>query len=133
MKQIEQKNTGHIKRKTQDDLKVAKQDQVDAQCEKAQEKNKANKLAKELVSGNQETIKTIQDKSGECLTEKQKIHSRCTEYHAVTYRRESCGDRAVLDSEEHPDEDQHPTLGEDVEIAGTLLITIILLKQQKYK
>ena len=60
---------------------------------------------------------TIQDKSGKCLTEEKEILSRWTEYCSELYYNESCGDNAVLDCSQPPEEDLQPILREEVEIA----------------
>ena len=59
----------------------------------------------------------IQDKSGKCLTEEKEILSRWTEYCSELYNYESCGDNAVLDCSQPPEEDLQPILQEEVEIA----------------
>ena len=60
---------------------------------------------------------TIQDKSGECLTEEEEILSRWTEYCSELYNYESCRDNAVLDCSQPLEEDLQPILREEVEIA----------------
>ena len=60
---------------------------------------------------------TIQDKSGKCLTEEKEILSRWTEYCSELYNYEICGDNAVLDCSQPPEEDLQPILREEVEIA----------------
>ena len=59
---------------------------------------------------------TIQDKSVKCLL-KNEILSRWTEYCSELYNYESCGDNAVLDCSQPPEEDLQPILREEVEIA----------------
>ena len=60
---------------------------------------------------------TIQDKPGKCLTEEEEILSRWTEYCSELYNYESCGDNAVLDCSQPPEEDLQPILREEVVIA----------------
>ena len=48
-----------------------------------------------LASVKQDTSTTIQDRSGECCTEEQKIHRRLTEYCSDLYSNESYGDTAA--------------------------------------
>ena len=48
---------------------------------------------------------TIQDKSGKCLTEEKESLSRWTEYCSEMSIYESCGDNAVLDCSQPPEED----------------------------
>ena len=60
---------------------------------------------------------TIQDKPGKVLTEEKEILSRWTEYCSELYNYESCGDNAVLDCSQPPEEDLQPILREEVEIA----------------
>ena len=72
---------------------------------------------KDLTSEKQSRSSTIQDKSGKCLTEEKEILSRWTEYCSELYNYESCGDNAVLDCSQPPEEDLQPILREEVEIA----------------
>ena len=71
---------------------------------------------KDLTSEKQGRSSTIQGKSGKCLTEKQEILSRWTEYFTELHNYESCGDNAVLDSSQPP-ENLQPILREEVKIA----------------
>ena len=77
---------------------------------------RAYQLVKDLTSEKQGRSSTIQDKSGKCLTEEKEILSRWTEYCSELYNYESCGDDAVLDCSQLPEEDLQP-LREEVEIA----------------
>ena len=52
-----------------------------------------------------------------CLTEEQEILSRWAEYCSELYNYESCGDNAVLDCSQPPEEDLQSILREEVEIA----------------
>ena len=60
---------------------------------------------KDLSLEKQGRSSTIQDRSGKCLTEENEILSRWTEYCSELYNHESCGDNAVLDCSQPPDED----------------------------
>ena len=108
-------------------VKKAKEDWIGAQCEEIEtclNKNnnkRAYQLVKNLTSEKQERSSTIQDKSGKCLTEEKEILSRWTEYCSELYNYESCGDNAVLDCSQPPEEDLQPILREEVEIAVTPL------------
>ena len=72
---------------------------------------------KDITSEKQGRTSTIQDKAGQCLTEEKEILSRWTEYCSELYNYESCGDNAVLDCSQPPEEDLQPILREEVEIA----------------
>ena len=104
-------------------MKKAKEDWIGAQCEEIEtclNKNNSKReyqLVKDLTSEKQGRSSTIQDKSGKCLTEEKEILSRWTEYCSELYNYESCGDNAVLDCSQPPEEDLQPTLREEVEIA----------------
>ena len=104
-------------------VKKAKEDWIGAQCEEIEtclNKNnskRAYQLVKDLASEIQGRSSTIQDKSRKCLTEEKKILSRWTEYCSELYNYESCGDNTVLDCSQPPDEDLHPIIREEVEIA----------------
>ena len=104
-------------------MKKAKEDWIGAQCEEIEtclNKNnskRAYQLVKDLTSEKQGRSSTIQDKSGKCLTEEKEILSRWTEYCSELYNYESCGDNAVLDCSQPPEEDLQPILREEVEIA----------------
>ena len=67
---------------------------------------------KELTSEKQGRSSTIQDKS-----EEKEILSRRIEYSSELYKYESCGDSAVLDCSQPPEEDLQPISREEVEIA----------------
>ena len=104
-------------------MKKAKEDWIGAQCEEIEiclNKNnskRAYQLVKDLTSEKQGRSSTIQDKSGKCLTEEKEILSRWTEYCSELYNSESCGDNAVLDCSQPPEEGLQPILREEVEIA----------------
>ena len=106
-------------RRIQKAVKTAKEDWIGAQCEEIEiclNKNnskRAYQLVKDLTSEKQGRSSTIQDKSGKCLTEEKEILSRWTEL----YNYESCGDNAVLDCSQPPEEDLRPILREEVEIS----------------
>ena len=110
-------------RRVQKAVKKAKEDWIGAQCEEIEtclNKNnnkRAYQLVKDLTSEKQGRSSTIQDKSGKCLTEEKEILSRWTEYCSELYNYESCGDNAVLDCSQPPEEDLQPILREEVEIA----------------
>ena len=110
-------------RRVQKAVKKAKEDWIGAQCEEIEtclNKNnskRAYQLVQDLTSEKQGRSSTIQDKSGKCLTEEKEILSRWTEYCSKLYNYESCGDNAVLDCSQPPEEDLQPILREEVEIA----------------
>ena len=110
-------------RRTQKAVKKAKEDWIGAQCEEIEaclNKNnskRAYQLVKDLISEKQGRSSTIQDRSWKCLTEEKEILSRWTEYCSELYNYESCGDNAVLDCSQPPEEDLQPVLREEVEIA----------------
>ena len=110
-------------RRVQKAVKKAKEDWIGAQCDEIEtclNKNnskRAYQLVKDLTSEKQGRSSTIQDKSGKYLTEEKEILSRWTEYCSELYNYESCGDNAVLDCSQPPEEDLQPILREEVEIA----------------
>ena len=77
-------------------VKKAKEDWIDAQCEEIEtclNKNnskRAYQLVKDLTSKKQGRPSTIQDRSNKC---------------SELYNHESCGDNAVLDCNQPPDDD----------------------------
>ena len=110
-------------------MKKANEDWIGAQCEEIETclnktfGKRAFKLVKNLSSEKQGRSSTIQDRSGKCLTEKQNILSRWTEYYSELYIHESCGDYAVLDCSQPPEEYLQPILHEEVKIAFASLKT----------
>ena len=110
-------------RRIQKAVKKAKEDWIGAQCEEIEtclNKNnckRAYQLVQDLTLEKQGRASTIQDKSGKCLTEEKEILSRWTEYCSELYNYEYCGDNAVLDCSQPPNEDLQPILREEVEIA----------------
>ena len=103
--------------------KKAKEDWIGDQCEEIEtclNKNnskRAYQLVKDLTSEKQGRSSTIQDKSRKCLTEEKEILSRWTEYCSELYTYESCGDNAVLDCSQSPEEDLQSIVREEAEIA----------------
>ena len=110
-------------RRIQKAVKKAKEDWIGAQCEEIEtclNKNnskRAYQLVKDLTSEKQGRSSTIQDKSGNCLTEEKEILSRWTEYCSELYDYESCGDNTVLDCSQPQKKDLQPILRKEVEIA----------------
>ena len=104
-------------------MKKAKEDWIGAQCEMIEtclNKNnikRAYQLVGDLTSEKQGRSSTIQDWSGKCLTEEKEILSRWIEYCSELYNHESCGDNAVLECSQPPNEDIQPILREEVESA----------------
>ena len=102
-------------------VKKAKEDWIVAQCEETEtclSKNnskRAYQLVKDLTLEKQERSSTIPDSSEIYLTEEKEILSRWTEYCSELYNHESCGDNAVLDCSQPPDEVLQPILREEVE------------------
>ena len=125
-KGYEAEGAREAKRRVQKAVKKAKEDRIGAQCEEIEtclNKNnskRAYQLVKDLTSEKQGRSSTIQDKSGKCFTEEKEILSRWTEYCSELYNYESCGDNAVLDCSQPPEEDLQPILCEEVEIAVDL-------------
>ena len=109
-------------RRIQKAVKKAKKGWIGAQCEEIEtclNKNnskRAYQLVKDLTSEKQGRSSTIQDKSGKCLTEEKEILSRWTDYCSELYY-QNCGDNAVLDCSQPPEEDLQPIVREEIEIA----------------
>ena len=78
---------------------------------------RAYQLVKDLASEKQGRFSTIQDKSGKFLTEEKEILRGWTEYCSELYNYGSCGDNAVLNCSQPPEEDLQPILREEVKIA----------------
>ena len=110
-------------RRIQKAVMKTKEDWIGAQCEEIEtclNKNnnkRAYQLVKDLTAEKEGRSSAIQDKSGKCLTEEKEILSRWTEYCSELYNYEKCGDNAVLDCSQPPEEDLQPILREEVEIA----------------
>ena len=89
-------------RRIQKAVKKAKEDCNGAQCKETEiclnktNSKRAYQLVKELTSKKQGRSSTIQERSGNRLSEEQKILSRWTVYCSELYNYESCGDNAVL-------------------------------------
>ena len=49
-----------------------------------------------LTSEKQDRSSTIQDRSGKCLTEKQEVLSRWTEYYSEQYNHENCDNNTAM-------------------------------------
>ena len=85
-------------------------------CRKNNSK-KAYQLVKELTSSKQGRTTTIQDEPGKCLTEKQDILKRWTEYCSELYTH-ATGDPKVLDVPPPINNDSYTILREEVEAAA---------------
>ena len=113
------KDYREIKRKIRIEMKMAKETWIQGQCQEIEaclRKNnskKAYQLVNDLTIEEQGKSTTIQDKSGKCLTEENKILNRWTEL----YNYETDGDPIVLDCPQIPDEEHHPILREEVDAA----------------
>ena len=93
---------------------------------------------KDLTSEKQGRSSTIQDRSGKCLTEEKESLSRWKKYCLELYNYESCGDNAVLDCSQLPEEDVQPILREEVDIVvaslkGESLPELIIYLQVLFK
>ena len=106
-------------RRIQKAVKKAKEDWIGAQCEEIKtclninNNKRTYQLVKDLTSGKKGRYSTIQDKFVKCLTEENETLSRWTEYSSELYNYECCGDNAVLDSSQSPEEDLQPILREE--------------------
>ena len=84
-------------------------------CLRKNYSKKAYQLVKDLTTEKKCNSTTKQDKSGKCLTEKNEILNRWTEYCSDLYNYETDGDPIVLDCPKIPDEEHYPILREEVE------------------
>ena len=79
-----------------------KEDWIGAQCEEIEtclnKTTAREQLVKDLTSEKQGRSATIQDKSGKCLTEKNEILSRWTEYCSELNNYETCGESPQLET-----------------------------------
>ena len=104
-------------------VEKVKEERICAHCEETEtclNKNnnkRAYQLVKDLTTEKQGRSSINQDRSEKCLTEEQEILNRWTEYCSALYNHESCGDNAVLDCSQPPEEDLQPILREEAEIA----------------
>ena len=72
---------------------------------------------KDLTTVKQGKATTVQDSSGKCFTEEQKILNRWTGYCTELYNHKENGDPSVLDCHQTDTEDDHPFLRKEVEAA----------------
>ena len=125
MKQKEQNNIGKQTR-IQKAVKKAKEDWIGTQCEEIEtclnknNSNRAYQLEKDLTSEKQGQSSTIQGRSGKCVTEEQEILSRWIKYCPDLYNHGSCGDKAVLDCSQSPEEDLKLILHKEIEISSSI-------------
>ena len=57
---------------------------------------RAYQLAKDLTTEKEEKATTVQDRSGNCITEERQIPNRCIEYCSELYNHKANGDPSVL-------------------------------------
>ena len=104
-------------------MKKAKENWIGEQCQniddclKKNNSKKAYKLVQDLTGTKQERTTTIQDKGGACLTEKEDILKRWTEYCSELYNYRATGDPEVLNVPPATNDANHPILHEEVEAA----------------
>ena len=72
---------------------------------------------KDLITVNEGKATTVQDRSEKCLTEKQKILNRWTEYCSELYNHKRNGDPSVLKCPQIHTEDDHSIPRKEVEAA----------------
>ena len=107
-------------------VKKAKEDWIGTQCEAIEtclnknNSHRANQLEKDLTSEKEGRSSTVQGRSRKCVTEEQGILSRWTEYCPDLYNHGSCGDKAVLDCSQPPEEDLKLILNKETEISSSL-------------
>ena len=104
-------------------MKQAKENWTEEQCCENEEnlmKNnskRAYQLMKDLTTLIQRKAITVQDHSGKCLTEKQEILNRWTEYCTEQYNHKANGDLSVLNCPQTHTQDDHPICSKEVETA----------------
>ena len=102
---------------------MAKDTWLECQCQEVEaflQKNNSNKayqLVKDLPTEKQSRSTTIQDQTGEYLTEERAILNRWTEHWSDPYNYETDGDTTPLDCRQVPGEKHYPILREEVETA----------------
>ena len=117
------KDYREIKRNIRTEMTMAKETWKQTQCQEVEachrmnNSKKAYRLVKDLTTEKQGKPTTIQDKSGKCLTEENEILNRLAEYFSDLYNYEADGDPRVLDCPHIPDEEHHPFIREEVEVA----------------
>ena len=112
-----------VNQKIKKGKKKAKEKWIREQCQnidnclKNNNSKKAYKLVQDLTSTKQERTTTIQDKGGTCLTEKEDILKRWTEYCSELNNYRATGDPEVFDVPPATNNANHPILREEVEVA----------------
>ena len=104
-------------------MKKAQENWIGEQCGETEEnlrkKNskRVYQLVNDLTSVKQGKATTVQDRSGQCLTEERQILNQWTEYCSVLYNHKANGDPSVLNCTQTDTEDDHPNLRREVEAA----------------
>ena len=112
-----------VNQKIKKGMKKAKENWIGEQCQniddclKKYNSKKAYKLVQDPIGTKQERNTTIQDKGGTCLTEKEDILKRWTEYCSELYNYKATGDPEVLNAPPAINNANHPILHEEVEAA----------------
>ena len=78
---------------------------------------RAFQVVKDVMREKKGRINTIQDKSGECLTEEREVINGWTEYCTELCNSQTKGNSAVLDYPMNTEDDNFPILCEEVEAA----------------
>ena len=104
-------------------MNKAKENWIGEQCSEIENKlrknnrKKAYQLVKDLTTVNQEKPTTVQDPSGNCLTEEREILNRWTEYCSELYNHKVNGDPSILNCPQTDTENGRPILRKEVETA----------------
>ena len=85
-------------------------------CLRKNNSKKAYQLVKDLKTEKQGKSTAIQEKSGKCLKEENKILNRWTEYCSDLYNDETEGDPTGRDCPQIPDEEHHPTVATELKV-----------------
>ena len=118
-----------LNRKVKKTLKKAKENWIQEQCKtiesnlKTNDSKRAYQLVKDLTSPKTGRSTSIQDKTGNCLTEEDDILKRWTEYCSELYNHNTSGKPDILDVPHTNDIEEYPILREEVEEALRTLKT----------
>ena len=104
-------------------MEKTKENRIEEQCSEIQENLRKNnsrrayQLVKDLTTVKQGKATTVQDHTGECLTEERQILNRWTEYCSELYNHKASGEPSVLNCPQTDTEDDYPILRGEVKAA----------------
>ncbi|KAK3894356.1 hypothetical protein Pcinc_001893 [Petrolisthes cinctipes] len=112
-----------LNKTVRNEMRRVKEEWIESQCSEIEDcfnrnnTKRAYQIVNDLTKPRQQKSNNIQDKHGNCLTEKDEISKRWTEYCSELYNHQINGDPTVLNCPQSTNLDDFPILREEIELA----------------